>query len=58
MDTLKSWDCYKSADWLDVKFDVVFDREFFIYSDKVFKVWFDVEFGLNDEFNDMFCCGI
>ena len=58
MDTFNNWDCYKSSDWLDVKFNVVFDREFFIYSDKVFNVWFDVEFGLNDEFNDMFCCGI
>lgn len=58
MDTFNNWDCYKSSDWLDVKFNVVFDREFFIYSDKVFNVWFDVEFGFNDEFNDMFYCGI
>ncbi len=58
MDTFNNWDCYKSSDWLDVKFNVVFDREFFIYSDKVFNVWFDVEFGLNDESNDMFYCGI
>ncbi len=58
MDTFNNWDCYKSSDWLDVKFNVVFDREFFIYSDKVFNVWFDVEFGFNDESNDMFYCGI
>jgi hypothetical protein len=58
LDTFNNWDCYKSSDWLDVKFNVVFDREFFIYSDKVFNVWFDVEFGFNDEFNDMFYCGI
>jgi hypothetical protein len=58
LDTFNNWDCYKSSDWLDVKFNVVFDREFFIYSDKVFNVWFDVEFGLNDESNDMFYCGI
>jgi hypothetical protein len=58
LDTFNNWDCYKSSDWLDVKFNVVFDREFFIYSDKVFNVWFDVEFGFNDEFDDMFYCGI